>query len=75
MREVTQADADDVVDAARREADVYRGDNPRPLGGIWRFWVSTALWWPSRRSHGAHRAQLAHAVTCARPDHGDAGHP
>lgn len=33
MREVTQAGADDVVDAARREADVYRGDNPRPLGG------------------------------------------
>jgi hypothetical protein len=33
MREVTQAGADDVVDAARREADVYRGGNPRPLGG------------------------------------------
>ena len=33
MREVTQAGADDVVDAGRHEADVYRGDNPRPLGG------------------------------------------
>jgi hypothetical protein len=33
MREATQAGADDVVDAARREADVYRGDDPRSLGG------------------------------------------
>jgi hypothetical protein len=33
MREVTQAGADDVVDAARREADVCRGDDPRPLRG------------------------------------------
>ncbi|MEB3982158.1 DUF1360 domain-containing protein [Mycobacterium sp. 663a-19] len=32
MREV-QAGADDVARAASREADVYRGDNPRPLGG------------------------------------------
>lgn len=33
MTEVPGTGADDVVDAARREADVYRGDNPRPLGG------------------------------------------
>ncbi|HWF28814.1 MAG TPA: DUF1360 domain-containing protein [Mycobacterium sp.] len=33
MREVTQAGADDVAGAARHEAAVYRGGNPRPLGG------------------------------------------
>jgi hypothetical protein len=33
MREVTQTAAADVADVARHEADVYRGDNPRPLGG------------------------------------------
>jgi Protein of unknown function (DUF1360) len=32
MREVTEAGAK-VVDGARHEADEYRGDNPRPLGG------------------------------------------
>ncbi|OBA62484.1 hypothetical protein A5647_07900 [Mycobacterium sp. 1100029.7] len=32
MGELTQA-GDRVVDGARREADVYRGDEPRPLGG------------------------------------------
>jgi hypothetical protein len=50
MRQATtKAGADDVSDAARHEADAYRGDNPRPLGGIWRFWASTASWWPWRR--------------------------
>ena len=33
MSEDTQADARDVADVARREAAVYRGENPRPLGG------------------------------------------
>jgi hypothetical protein len=33
MSEDTQAGAEDVADVARREAAVYRGDNPRPLGG------------------------------------------
>lgn len=37
MRDVTQAGAEnaaeDVADAARREAAAYRGDNPRPLAG------------------------------------------
>lgn len=32
MNEVTDAAAD-VVGRARQEADTYRGDNPRPLGG------------------------------------------
>ncbi|UXA08375.1 DUF1360 domain-containing protein [Mycobacterium sp. SMC-2] len=32
MGEVAEAKAQ-VVDGARREADVYRGDEPRPLGG------------------------------------------
>jgi Protein of unknown function (DUF1360) len=33
MSEDTQAGAEDVADVARREAAVYRGANPRPLGG------------------------------------------
>ena len=37
MREVTQAGAEDMAEdvagAARHEAAVYRGDNPRPLAG------------------------------------------
>jgi hypothetical protein len=33
MEQGTQAAADGMVGAARNEADVYRGDNPRPLGG------------------------------------------
>lgn len=32
MGEVTETGAQ-VVDGARKEADAYRGDNPRPLGG------------------------------------------
>jgi hypothetical protein len=33
MSEDTQSGAKDVADVARHEAAVYRGDNPRPLGG------------------------------------------
>ena len=33
MTEGTKPGADDLAGAARREADVYRGDNQRPLGG------------------------------------------
>jgi hypothetical protein len=33
MSEDTQSGAQDVADVARHEAAVYRGDNPRPLGG------------------------------------------
>jgi hypothetical protein len=33
MQHVTQTGANGVVVAARREADAYRGDSPRPLGG------------------------------------------
>jgi hypothetical protein len=33
MEQIRQAGANGVVDAARHEADVYRGDAPRPLGG------------------------------------------
>ena len=33
MEHATQAGADHVLAAARHEADAYRGDSPRPLGG------------------------------------------
>jgi hypothetical protein len=33
MEDVTHAGTNGVVGAARREADAYRGDSPRPLGG------------------------------------------
>lgn len=41
MGELTETGAQ-VVDGARKEADAYRGDNPRPLGATWRYWWSTA---------------------------------
>ena len=75
MGDLTEAGAQ-VVDGARHEADAYRGDNTRPLGG----YVAVLLIYGAvvGRRHprrGGHRPHVARAVAGARPGHGVVGHP